>query len=83
MTSPTLPLSAINVSTRHRKDMGDLNALAASIKAVGLLHPIGVTPDLRLVFGERRLRAFELLKRTDIPARIIDTGGARRPPCSW
>ena len=37
--------------------MGDLKALAASIKAVGLLQPIGVTPDLRLVFGERRPRA--------------------------
>ena len=53
----TLPLSSINVGARHRKDMGDVSALAASIEAVGLLQPIGVTSDLRLVFGDRRLRA--------------------------
>ena len=41
----TLPLSSINVGTRHRKDMGDVKALADSIAAVGLLQPIGVTPE--------------------------------------
>ena len=62
----------VKVGSRVRTDLGDLNALAASIKQVGLLHPIGVTPDMQLVFGERRLRACqEILNWADIPARII------------
>ena len=37
-----LPVSDIDTGERYRKDMGDLPALAASIEAVGLLHPIVV-----------------------------------------
>jgi ParB-like chromosome segregation protein Spo0J len=52
--------------------MGDLEGLAQSIKD-GLLHPIGITPDHELIFGERRLRAYrDVLRRETIPARIID-----------
>jgi ParB family chromosome partitioning protein len=60
--------------------MGDIDGLAAGIEAVGLLQPIGITPDLRLIFGERRLRAFELLNEklgdsyAEIPVRQIDIG---------
>ncbi len=35
-----VPISAIRVGERHRKDMGDIDALAASIENVGLLQPI-------------------------------------------
>jgi ParB family chromosome partitioning protein len=38
-------ISSISVVGRHRRDMGDLQALANSIAEVGLLHPIGVSPD--------------------------------------
>ena len=57
---------------RHRKHMGDLAELARSIDAIGLLQPIGVTPDRLLVFGERRLRAVrDVLNRDKIEARTI------------
>jgi hypothetical protein len=62
----------IKIGPRHRKDMGDLQTLAQAIQKVGLLHPIGVTPQLELVFGERRLRACQLLGWENIPARVID-----------
>jgi ParB family chromosome partitioning protein len=52
--------------------MGDIAALAANIADVGLLHPVVVTPDMRLVAGERRIRAVERLGRTRIPARVVD-----------
>ena len=71
MTHP-VPISAIKVGFRHRKDMGDIGALAASIEDVGLLQPIGITPSFDLVFGERRLEAFKELGRNKIPARFID-----------
>ncbi len=73
--SPTildLSLDRINVGVRHRRDMGDLQALADSIGAIGLLQPIGVTADLTLVCGERRLRAAQILGWTTIPVRIVD-----------
>ena len=67
-----LRIADIQVGGRHRKDMGDIDALAKSIGEIGLLQPVGVTPDNRLIFGERRLRAFQALGRETIPARTID-----------
>src|SRR3954468_23723433 len=68
-----LNISDIKVGNRHRRDMGDLTSLAESIRNEGLLQPIGVTEDLELVFGERRLRAVRgILKRKTILARTVD-----------
>jgi len=68
-----LKITDITVGQRHRKDMGDLNELAQSIKDEGLLQPIGVTDRLELVFGERRIRAVQdILKKKTILARIVD-----------
>lgn len=67
-----VPCDAIHVGARHRKDLGDLEVLAASIATDGLLQPIGITEDNLLVFGERRLRAFQdVLRRNSIPARVV------------
>lgn len=63
----------IVVTGRHRLALGDVDALAKSIQALGLLQPVGVTPDLKLIFGERRLRACERLGWERIPARVIPT----------
>jgi hypothetical protein len=63
---------AVHVGERHRKDLGDLESLATSIATEGLLQPIGVTEESVLVFGERRLKAFqEVLRRETIPARVV------------
>ena len=62
----------IAIGKRHRKDMGDLQELAQSIEAEGLLQPIGITPKNELVFGERRLRAVaEILSRDTIDAKVV------------
>lgn len=66
------PIAAIRIGDRHRKDLGDLGPLAASIEAEGLLQPIGITPDDELVFGERRLAACrDLLGRKEIDVRVV------------
>ena len=58
---------------RSRREYGDMEGLAASIKSEGLYHPIVVTSSGRLVAGERRLRACrDILGWTEIPARIVD-----------
>lgn len=57
----TVAVDSIVVGARHRKDAGDLDALAASIHQLGLLQPVTVTPDRVLVCGWRRLEAVKRL----------------------
>jgi len=64
-------LAEIRVGRRHRKDMGDLDALVESMRTLGLLQPIGITPEKELVFGQRRLKAARKLGWETIPARVI------------
>ncbi len=54
-------VESIQVGRRHRQDLGDLDALAASIDRDGLLQPITITPDGLLVCGVRRLAAIRQL----------------------
>ena len=65
-------IGLINAEGRFRKDFGDIPALAKSISDLGLLQPIGIDSGYRLVFGERRLRAFKHLGRKEIPARFVN-----------
>ncbi|MFH1031094.1 MAG: DNA methyltransferase [Chloroflexota bacterium] len=67
-----MKIKDIIIDGRHRKDMGDIQGLAESIKRVGLLHPVVVTNDGKLIAGERRIKAFELLGIEDIPVTVID-----------
>lgn len=68
----SLPLDAIAIGDRHRKEMGDLQALADSILARGLLHPVVVTSDHLLVAGHRRLEAVRLLGWAEVPVTVVD-----------
>ena len=72
MPDQSLRLADIRKGKRYRTDLGDIEALAASIKANGLLHPVVVTSDNMLVAGERRLAAVSLLGWSRVPVRIID-----------
>jgi ParB family transcriptional regulator, chromosome partitioning protein len=61
-----MAIADIKVGRRIRKDMGDIAGLAESIEDLGLLNPITVAADGRLLSGERRLRAAKLLGWTKI-----------------
>ena len=68
-----LTISSITIGERCRREYGDLEGLADSIKTEGLYHPIVVTSSGLLVTGERRLRAYrDVLGETEIPARIVE-----------
>lgn len=54
-------IESIIIGARHRKDMGDIEALAASIAEIGLLQPPTITPEGVLVCGARRLAAIKKL----------------------
>ena len=67
-----MDILSIRIEGRHRKDMGDIKALAASIAEVGLLHPVVVTPDGRLIAGQRRLEAVKSLGWQSVPVTVVD-----------
>ncbi len=56
----------IKLGSRVRKDFGDINWLAENIKQNGLIVPIVIDKYSKLVDGERRIKAFDLLKRKEI-----------------
>ena len=66
-------ISDIIVGNRTRKNLGDIQQLANSITTIGLLHPVVVTPDNRLVAGYRRIMAYKLLGIDDIPHTVVSS----------
>lgn len=70
-----LPLNRIRVGKRKRKPSRDVSGLAASMSQLGLLQPIHVTDDYRLIAGYHRLAAAKLLKWDAIDAYVF-TGTA-------
>src|ERR1700676_3881163 len=71
-------IDQIQVGYRYRKELGTLRPLADSIAEVGLLHPVVVTPDGRLIAGQRRLAACRLLGWTEVPVTVVDLYQAAR-----
>jgi ParB-like chromosome segregation protein Spo0J len=72
LTLREIACDAIRIINRHRRDMGDLEILAASIATEGLLQPIGITDENILVFGHRRLLAVrDILRQSTIVARVV------------
>jgi len=79
---PTLlPIDRITPNPDQPRQVFDedgLESLAASIREVGLINPLTVRVDpqdpegYRIVSGERRFRAFQLLHRHEMPAIILD-----------
>lgn len=65
-------IDQIKVRNRVRKDAGDIEALAASLSAHGLLHPIVLGRDNELIAGGRRLAAAKRLGWKTISAVIVD-----------
>jgi ParB family transcriptional regulator, chromosome partitioning protein len=64
-------IDAIRVGSRHRTEMGDIAGLARSIRDVGLLHPVVVTPEGELIAGARRLAACAELEWIDVPVTVV------------
>ena len=67
----TRRIKDIIIDHRYRQDLGDIPALAASIREWGLLRPVLITPDNRLIAGRRRLEACKLLGWETIPVNVV------------
>ncbi len=66
-----MKIAEIVIPDRIRKSVGDISALAASVEAVGLLHPVVIDEGKRLIAGARRIAAFKHLNRDAIPAIMV------------
>ncbi|MDR2629322.1 MAG: ParB N-terminal domain-containing protein [Spirochaetaceae bacterium] len=67
-----VPISDIKVKKRLRKDMGDIDALADSMKRFGQICPIVLTNNNVLISGGRRLAAARTLGWRTINAVIAN-----------
>ena len=75
------PLDEILVGERARKTVGDLGDLQVSIEAIGLLHPIVIDEDRRLIAGERRLEACKALGWETIAVHAVRLKDILRGQC--
>jgi DNA modification methylase len=69
----TLPINEIKVENRQRLDLGDLTELIESIRIYGLIQPIVVSQEKRLIAGGRRLASCIALGRTDVDVVFRET----------
>lgn len=74
LTVQKVRLAKIKVSDRAREDKGNIEELANNIKAVGLLQPITVDQNFKLIAGERRYLAHKHLglDEIDCVVRTVD-----------
>jgi hypothetical protein len=53
------PIDGITIGVRHRRDLGNIDDMAADIAEVGLLHPIVVTSKNVLIAGADAFKVLE------------------------
>jgi ParB-like nuclease domain len=69
--TPEIAIAEIVIGERYRRDMGDIEGLAASIDDIGLIEPIAIDSTGLLLAGSRRLAAAKLLGWTKIAVTVI------------
>ncbi len=67
-----IPIDKIKIGERMRKDIGNLQSLQDSLSRVGLLHPIIIDTNDRLIAGMRRLEAARRLDWDTIDVLQLD-----------
>lgn len=66
-----MKISDIKIGNRFRQDLGDIHSLAESIKLTGLVQPVPVDENNNLIAGRRRIEAFKILGRDEIPVTVV------------
>jgi len=62
-----IEIKKIKIGKRFRNNLDKIEDLSESINETGLIVPIVIDKNNKLVDGERRINAFKLLKRKEIP----------------
>jgi DNA modification methylase len=71
-----LPIEAIIVGDRIRKDMGDIADLANSIQEHGIIQPLVINEQKELLAGGRRYAAAQHLGLKTVPVVLKETEGS-------
>src|SRR5262249_50056868 len=69
--SNLIQLADIKIGNRYRRDLGDITCLAESIRALGLLQPIALSPRHDLVDGVRRIEAVKSIGEQTIACHLV------------
>ena len=73
MANKTVKISDIDIPKGKREiDRGAVIKMASSIAEVGLLHPIIISKDMKLISGQHRLEAMKLNKEVMIEVRVAN-----------
>lgn len=72
-----MPIEAIVVNRNGYGEMSDLEGLTASIRERGVLEPLIITPERRLLAGRRRLEAARRSGLTLVPVRVFEIADER------
>ncbi|MDR1252668.1 MAG: ParB N-terminal domain-containing protein [Treponema sp.] len=70
-----IPIDNIIVKKRIRRDLGDIESLAESLKRYGQISPVVITRENMLIAGGRRLEAAKHLGWKTINAVISENSG--------
>lgn len=70
-----IPVEGIIVKKRIRKDLGDIDGLAESLKRFGQINPIMISKKNELIAGGRRLEAARRLGWKTINAVVSESFG--------
>lgn len=72
LESKDVLLSEIIIESRARENLGDIDGLVESIRETGLIHPVALDKNKRLISGFRRYKAHEKLGTPTIRAEVFD-----------
>lgn len=70
-----VPISKL-VDTQPRRDHGNIEELKQSILDVGLINPLTINQDYRLIAGRRRYQALQELGWTEVDCRMLQSDSA-------
>jgi len=71
-----MPIEAVKLGDRERKDYGELAELGDSIRENGIIQPIVVDENCNIVDGGRRYSAAKLIGLTHVPVILKSTEGS-------
>lgn len=69
-------INSIVIRKRVRRNLGDLNSLAESLRRHGLMNPVVINSRNELIAGHRRLEAAKKLGWSSIDVRVVNTDDA-------
>lgn len=67
-----MKISKIKIRNRFRHDLENIDSLVQSIKEIGLMHPVVINENNKLIAGQRRIEAFKKLGTKEIPTTVVN-----------